>query len=250
MSRFLEGKVAIVTGSGRGIGQAIAEEFADWGAKVTVLDIDADVAEAVAEGIKARGGQAIAVRCDVTSREQIQAMVERTLAEFGTIDCLVNNAGILRPAMLHKMTDEQWDLVHDVHLKGAWRCIQAVAPTLMAKQSGKIINIISGAGITGSVGQCNYAAAKAGLIALTKSAARELARYNILCNAVGAGVVVTRMTETIRQDERFADQYKQRVLLGRWGEPQEIAPMVAFMASEKTTYMTGQVVLVDGGIIV
>lgn len=242
----LKNKVAIVTGSGQGLGEAMAKALAAEGAKVAVVDIVLDNALAVVDQIRSKGGEAIGLKLDVANREAVQNVVKTVVETFGKIDILINNAGIIRPAMLHKMTEEQWDAVINVHLKGSFNCLQAVAPYMIEQKYGKIVNIISAAGFRGTFGQINYGSAKAGLIGLTKSAAKELGRHNITVNALGPGAA-TQMTETIRKDERFSEQYLDKLIIRRWAEPSEIAPAAVFLASDDSSYMTGEVMNVDGG---
>ena len=165
---------------------------------------------------------------------------------FGRVDILVNNAGIIRPAMLHRMTAAQWDEVLAVHLTGSFNCLQAVAPGMIERRHGRIVNVTSTAGVLGTIGQINYSAAKAGIVGLTLSAARELAGTAITANAIAPGAA-TPMTETIRTDERLRDRYLDRIPLGRWAEPEEIAPVFAFLASDAASYVTGQMLAADGG---
>jgi 3-oxoacyl-[acyl-carrier protein] reductase len=245
----LAGRIAIVTGAAQGIGAAVARAFAHEGARVCVADLALERVEALAAELVAKGGEAIAVRCDVSSRDQVGATAAATRKRFGRIDILVNNAGITRPAMLHKMTEAQWDEVVAVHLKGSFNGIQAVAPGMIEQRSGRIINVTSTAGVLGTIGQINYSAAKAGIVGLTMSAAKELARYGITVNAIAPGAA-TPMTETIRTDERFRDKYLERIPLGRWAEPGEIAPVFVFFASDAASYVTGQVLAADGGMTI
>lgn len=243
----LDGKVAIVTGSGRGIGRAVAMAFASEGAKVTIAELDIEPAEEVVIEIKSRGGLAIAVPTDVSNRESVKKTVETTIKEFGQVDILVNNAGILRLNMLQKMTEDQWDAVLNTHLKGTFNCTQAVSTHMIERKYGKVINVVSRAGIQGTIGQINYGSAKGGMLGFTKSAAKELARYNINVNAISPGAA-TRMTEKIRTDPKLGQVYLEQIPLRRWAEPEEIAPAFVFLASDEASYITGQVLCVDGGL--
>lgn len=242
----LEGRVAVVTGAGQGIGRAVALRYAQEGAKVAVVDINADAAKAVAGEIVAAGGTAIGVACDVGQRSEVDAAAAQVSGELGMIDVLVSNAGITRPAMLWKMTDEEWNEVLNIHVNGSFYWLQAVVSAMREARRGWLIFTTSAAGVQGTIGQINYAVAKSGLLAMMRSAARELAPYNIISNAV-APAAATPMTETIRTDERFKSTYLDTIPLGRWAEPEEIAGAYTFLASDDTSYMTGQVLSVDGG---
>ena len=245
----LKDKVAIVTGAGQGIGAAVAQAYAAEGARVAVIDMNLDAASAVAEGIRAAGGQAMAVACDVAQRAQVDAMAAQVTLAWGRVDILVNNAGITRTAMLHKMTSEQWQAVLGVHLTGSFNCLQAVVDGMIELRYGRIIFVTSAAGILGTVGQINYSVAKAGILGMTKSCARELARHNITANAIAPGAA-TPMTETIRTDERFKEKYLDRIALGRWAQPEEITPVFVFFASDASSYVTGQILAADGGMTI
>jgi len=244
----LEGKVALVTGSSRGVGRAIALAYAREGASVVVNYTSNQTAgEEVISAIREMGGKAILVKADVAKAADAEALVQKGIEEFGDLDILVNNAGFSRPAMLLKMTEDQWDQVLDIHLKGAFFCTQFAARHMTEKSKGKIINVMSVAGIVGTVGQINYSAAKGGILSFTKSAARELARYNICVNVICLGIVATDMTEKIRTDEKLKEIYMNRILLKRFAEPDDISPAFIFLGSDEASYITGQLLCVDGG---
>jgi 3-oxoacyl-[acyl-carrier protein] reductase len=244
----LKDRVALVTGSSRGVGRAIALAYAKEGANVVVnYSTNKAAGEEVVKEIKDKGGRAILVKADVANAAEAEALVKRGIEEFGDLDILVNNAGFSRPAMLLKMSEEQWDQVLDIHLKGAFLCTQYAARHMKEQNKGKIINVTSVAGIVGTVGQINYASAKGGLLSFTKSAARELARYNICVNVICLGIVATDMTEKIRTDEKLKEIYMNRILLKRFAEPDDIAPAFIFLGSDEADYITGQLLCVDGG---
>jgi 3-oxoacyl-[acyl-carrier protein] reductase len=245
----LKDRVAIVTGAGQGLGAAVAIAYAREGARVAVVDMNVEAAQRVAAEIEAAGGQAIAVGCNVAIREQVMAMAAQVTQTWARVDILVNNAGITRTAMLHKMTQDQWQDVISVHLSGSFNCLQAVADGMIERRYGRIIFVTSAAGVLGTIGQINYSAAKAGVLGMTKSTAKELARFNITANAIAPGAA-TPMTETIRTDERFKEKYLDRIALGRWAQPEEIAPVFVFFASDASSYVTGQILAADGGMTI
>ena len=244
----LKDKIALVTGSSRGVGRAVALGFAKQGANVVVnYTSNENAANEVVEIIQSMGCKAIAVKADVAQKAEAENLVNSAIDAFGRLDILVNNAGFTRPAMMIKMTEDQWDQVVDIHLKGAFLCAQAAGLHMKEQKSGKIINVTSVAGIVGTVGQINYSAAKGGIISMTKSIARELARYNVCANVISLGIVATDMTEKIRSDEKLKEIYMNRILLKRFAEADDIAPAFVFLASDESNYITGQLLCVDGG---
>jgi len=244
----LKDKIALVTGSSRGVGRAIALGFGKEGANVVVnYTSNEKAANEVVEAIQSMGHKTIAVKADVAQKPDAENLVMKTIEIFGRLDILVNNAGFTRPAMMLKMTEEQWDQVVDIHLKGAILCSQAAARQMKEQNSGKIINVMSVAGLVGTVGQINYSAAKGGIFSMTKSIARELARYNICANVISLGIVKTDMSEKITTDEKLKEIYMNRILLKRFAEPEDIAPAFVFLASDESNYITGQLLCVDGG---
>jgi 3-oxoacyl-[acyl-carrier protein] reductase len=241
----LKDKVAIVTGGGAGIGEATSLLFAREGAKLVVADIDINGAERVAGLIKEKGGEATAFKVDVRNLAEVTNMVGAAIKTFGGLDILVNNAGVNRDAIAKRMTEEQWDFVLDVNLKGTFLCCQAASVPMMEKKYGRIINT-SSIGSLGNIGQANYSASKAGVIALTKTLAMELAKYNILVNCVAPGATKTQMTAGIPPE--ISAKFQDGIPLKRFAEPAEIAAMHLFFAGAEASYITGQVVFVDGGI--
>ena len=259
MSGRLENKSCIVTGAGRGIGRAVCLAFAREGGRVVVNDVDAQAAEAVVKEIEEQGGSAVVNEDPIGSIAAAESLVKTAIDAFGELDVLVNNAGILRDRMLHNMSEEDWDQVIEVHLKGTWACgraaLQHWRPIAKAEaESGtprhrKIINVTSASGLIGSPGQSNYSAAKMGIVGLTKTWAKELGRLSINVNAV-APAALTAMTEPLIQDPDEKARRYARFPLGRYGEPEEIAPAFVFLAADESNYITGQVLCVDGGLVI
>ncbi len=246
----LENKKAIVTGAGRGIGRAVALAFAREGADVLINYHSNDAAaKEVAAEVEQLGRQAVIVKADVSNYQDCQSMVQSAIDKLGGLDILVNNAGMSKPSLLLKMTEEDWDRIIDIHLKGTFNGTQAAARHMKEQKSGSIINVISSAGLFGTVGQINYSSAKAGIIGFTKSACRELGRYNITVNAICPGITATEMTDKVRSDEKLREIYLGRIQLGRFAEPEDISPAFVFLASGEGEYITGQVLAVDGGYI-
>jgi 3-oxoacyl-[acyl-carrier protein] reductase len=243
----LQNKVTLVTGGGRGIGRATALLFGREGAAVAVADIDAAAAEVVAAEIAAGGGQALALALDVASVASVEQAVAQTVAWGGQLDVLLNNAGITRDARMLAMTEQQWDQVIDVNLKGVWLCTRAAAPHMIARGSGSIINASSVVALYGNFGQTNYAATKAGVIAMTKTWARELGPSGVRVNAVTPGFIATDMVGTI--PPKVAAGIAERTPLRRMGQPEEVAAVYLFLASDESSFVTGSVVQVDGGLV-
>jgi 3-oxoacyl-[acyl-carrier protein] reductase len=242
----LEGQVAIVTGGTRGIGRAIALDLAANGADVTLIyRQSADLAMELAARICNMGRRALAVPADVSSFGDAEAVVRKTVDELGRLDILVNNAGMNRDAVVWKMTEEQWDSVIEVDLKGTFNYVRAAAPIFRAQGSGKIVNITSINGLRGKFGQTNYSAAKAGVIGFTKACARELGRSNVNVNAVAPGLIETEMVKAAPETVR--EIALAEIVLGRLGLPEEVAHVVTFLCTEKARHITGQVIQVDGG---
>lgn len=243
----LTDRIAIVTGSARGIGRAIALKLAEVGADIVVNDIAAaaDSLEKTAEEIRALGRQALAVTADVSSPEDVSRLVETAASNFSRIDILVNNAGVTRDQIILRMSDEDWDTVLNIDLKSAFLCTRAVLRQMLRQRWGRIISIASVVGIIGNAGQANYASAKAGVIGLTKSIAKEVGSRGITANAIAPGFIESRMTEQL--DEKQRQALLEHIPLGSIGTPRDVAEAVAFLASEEAKYITGQVLNVDGG---
>ncbi|KOP79081.1 3-oxoacyl-ACP reductase [Lysinibacillus sp. FJAT-14745] len=246
--RKLEGKVAVVTGASRGIGRSIALKLADEGAKVVVNYSGSQAkAEEVVATIQENGGEAIAVQASVSKTEEVTALMDAAVKTFGSLDILVNNAGITRDNLLMRMKEDEWDDVLDTNLKGVFLCTKAVTRQMMKQRAGRIINISSIVGVAGNAGQANYVAAKAGVIGLTKTTAKELASRNILVNAVAPGFIETEMTDQLPED--LKQGMLTQIPLAKLGQPEDVAKAVAFLASDDANYMTGQTLHIDGGMV-
>ncbi len=243
----LSNRVAIVTGSGQGIGREIALMLSGHGASVVISDINPATAKETAAEIEARGGKSIAITANVTSSEEVGKLVEQTIAQFGHVDILVNNAGITRDTLLLRMSEAEWDTVLATNLKGAFICTQAVLRHMIRQRWGRIINIASVVGLVGNAGQANYSAAKAGIIGLTKTTAREVASRGVTANAVAPGFIDTEMTRKL--SDNVKQEFLRQIPLGCAGTPRDVAYAVAFFASEEAHYITGQVLNVDGGMV-
>lgn len=243
---MLEGKIAIVTGASRGIGAAIAKKLAGQGATVIVNYCGSkEAAEKVVDEIKQQGGVAKALQWDVSDFNRCKEMIDDIYKEYGTIDILVNNAGITRDGLLMAMSEDDFEQVIQTNLKGAFHCMRFVSRYMLKKRKGSIVNISSVSGIFGNPGQVNYSASKAGVIGMTKAAARELAARNIRVNAVAPGFVQSDMTDKLSEGVR--EEAKKQMAMGRFGTPEEIANVVSFLVGEESSYITGQVIRVDGG---
>ncbi len=241
-------KNAIVTGAARGIGKGIAIGLAKRGINVVISDIMKEEAEKTAEEIKALGVDAIAVVADVSKAEDAERLVKETVEKFGAVDFLVNNAGITRDNLSLRMSEKEWDMVIDINLKGTFLCSQAAVKEMMKKRFGRIVNISSVSGILGTAGQVNYASSKAGVIAMTKTFAREYGARNITCNAVAPGFIVTEMTEQL--SDKVKEEYLKNIPLKRGGTPEDIANVVNFLVSPEGSYITGTVLNVSGGLVI
>jgi len=243
----LKDKVALITGSGRGIGREIALAFAKDGADIAIWDVNPADAQKTAKDIESLGRKALADQIDVTDFSAVEAGINKILDKFNKIDILINNAGITRDTLLMRMSEQDWDLVIKVNLKGTFNCTKAVTRPMLKAKAGKIINIASIIGIMGNAGQANYAASKAGIIALTKTTAKELASRNITANAVAPGYIDTEMTQKLPEEVR--QKMLALIPLARMGTPQDVAKVCLFLASADADYVTGQTIVVDGGMV-
>ena len=246
-SMELAGKVAVVTGASRGIGRAIALRLAGEGAKLVINDVIAEAAEGVVNEIEAQDGEAFAITADVRDSESVKDMMSKITERWEKIDILVNNAGITRDTLLLKMSDAAWDDVINTNLRGAYTCTKFALRSMMRQQWGRIISMASIAGIIGNAGQTNYSASKAGIIAFTKSVAREVGSLNITANAIAPGFIVSDMTNKLSAEQRAA--VLPMIALKRYGKPEEIADLAEFLASDRASYISGQVIGIDGGML-
>lgn len=244
----LKDKVVIVTGARKGIGESVALALAKEGADLVLVSRSIQPDAPLVQEVKNLGRRVFVKQVDVGNRAQVFEMVDEALEYFGRIDALFNNAGISKPVMLWNTTEEQWEDIIRINLSGTFYCIQAVSKPMMEQRSGSIINVTSSAGLNGTVGQANYTAAKGGIYALSKSAAKELARYSIRVNTISP-MAETDMTQKIANDPKFKEKYLERIPLGRFAKPEEIAPAVVFLASDESSFITGQTICIDGGMI-
>lgn len=248
IEKFLNGKVAFVTGASRGIGRAVALKLADAGAKVAInFAGNLEKAEEVKAEIESRGGEAMLVQGKVDNFEVVNAIVKKIVETWGTVDILINNAGINRDNLLLRMTETEFDEVIATNLKGVFNCTKAVTRIMMKQRSGKIVNMTSVVGLTGNAGQANYAAAKSGIIGFTKSVAKELAARGVTVNAIAPGFITTDMTAKL--PEKIKEETLNQIPIGKFGTPEDVANLAAFLVSEQAAYITGQVINVDGGMV-
>jgi 3-oxoacyl-[acyl-carrier protein] reductase len=243
----LSSKTAVVTGAGRGIGAAIALKLAGAGANIAVVEIKEEFTHETVEAVRALGVKAEGYAGDVSNLSDMQALMEKIQADFGSLDILVNNAGITKDTLLIRMGEEEWDAVLRVNLKGAFNCTKAVARIMMKQRFGRIVNMASIVGLIGNAGQANYSASKGGLIALTKTTAKELASRGVTANAIAPGFIKTKMTEVLSDEVKA--KMLELVALKQFGEPNDIANAALFLCSDLASYITGQVIVVDGGMV-
>lgn len=242
----LKGKVAIVTGGGQGIGRCIALRLAKEAAKIAIFDLNRQLARAVVEEIVTDKTEAVSFQVDVSSMEEVKQAINQTIDKFRHIDILVNNAGINKDKLLLRMEDEDWGRVLQTNLTGTFNCMKVVLRSMVKNRYGRIVNVSSVVGIRGNVGQANYAASKAGIIGLTKSVAREVARYGVTVNAVAPGFIDTPMTRKLGEEKR--QEFVSQIPMGREGTPEEVADAVSYLVREEAAYITGEIVRIDGGL--
>jgi len=243
----LKGKTVLITGGARGIGKEIAILFAREGADIALCDVDLEEANKTAKEIQVLGREGLVIKADVTDLKDVQGMVDKILDKFKKLDILINNAGITKDNLVLRMSEEDWDKVIAVNLKGCFICTKIAAKVMLKQRSGRIINLASIIGIMGNAGQANYAASKAGIIALTKSVAKELASRGVLVNAIAPGFIKTEMTARLSED--IQKKMLSVIPLGRFGEPKDVADLALFLSSEGSSYITGQVIQIDGGML-
>ncbi len=248
ISTDLSGRTALVTGAAQGLGRCIAQTLAAAGAKIVCIDINAESLADTVAGIRAAGGVAEPLACDVTQSDRVGEVVDQVIAMWGKLDILVNNAGITRDNVLIRMKDEQWDLVLNINLRGTFLFTRAAARPMMKARAGRIINVASVSGLMGNPGQVNYSASKAGVIGLTRTVACELASRNITVNAVAPGFIATDMTAKL--GEEILQKVRAEIPLGRLGEPQDVADAILFLASDAASFITGHILTIDGGLTV
>ncbi|MFH0948257.1 MAG: 3-oxoacyl-[acyl-carrier-protein] reductase [Elusimicrobiota bacterium] len=242
----LKDKVAVITGGAQGIGRAIAEKLANEGAKIIIVDVMEEAAKKTADELsKDKNVETLALKVDVSSSQETEEMIKKTVEKFGKVDIMINNAGITRDNLLIRMSDDEWDKVILINLKGVFNCSKAAAKIMMKQRFGKMVNIASVVGLMGNAGQVNYSASKGGVIALTKTLARELSSRNINVNAVAPGFIKTAMTDKLPEDAR--KKLTDLIPLARLGEPQDVANIVAFLCTDESSYITGEVISVNGG---
>ena len=244
---ILKDNVSVITGGARGIGKAVALKLAEEGSSIAICDINPEILEESKKEIEAKGRNVLVEKVDVANLEDVQKFVQKILDKFGKINILINNAGITRDGLLVRMNDGDWDAVLNVNLKGTFNCTKVIAKTMMKQRAGRIVNIASIIGIVGNAGQTNYAASKGGVIAFTKSVAKELAARNINVNAIAPGFIETHMTEKLPEDVK--KEIMKQIPLGKWGSVGDVANVALFLVSDASAYITGQVVQVDGGMV-
>ncbi len=244
---ILKGKISLITGGARGIGFAIAQKLANEGSDIAICDVNEESLKEASQKLSNSGREILTGMVDVTNFDNVRTFIQKVLDKFGRIDILINNAGITRDALLVRMGESDWDSVLDVNLKGTFNCTKAVAKPMMKQRGGRIVNIASIIGITGNAGQANYAASKGGIIAFTKSIAKELAPRNINVNAIAPGFIQTHMT--LKLSEELKQGMLKLIPLGRFGKPEDVADLALFLVNDDSAYITGQVIQVDGGMV-